>query len=95
MAPNRPFQKVLGRTPQIKILDFLAEAGTPQSVVEIRKKIKVHYIYATKLVNGLEEAGLVEGRREGRKHLVWLSDASPMVRAVVGSGAKKTARRKK
>ena len=82
--PRRPFQRVLGRTPQIKILDFLAGRKKPASVVEIRKKIKVHYIYATKLVNGLEAAGLLKGRREGRKHLVWLDPASPIVKAVTG-----------
>ncbi len=81
--PRRPFQKVLGRTPQVKILDFLAARKKPASVVEIRRKIKVHYIYATKLVNGLEDAGLLEGRREGRKHLVWLNAKNPMVRTIV------------
>lgn len=80
---RRPFQKVLGRTPQIKILDYLAQRKKPASVVEIRKKIKVHYIYATKLVNGLEAAGLLQGKREGRKHLVWLDDRNAMVKSIV------------
>lgn len=86
--PRRPFQQVLGRTPQIKILDFLAARKKPASVVEIRKKIKVHYIYATKLVNGLEAAGLLQGRREGRKHLVWLDAKNPIVKAVLGNKGK-------
>jgi len=86
---RRPFQKVLGRTPQIKILDFLASRKKPASVVEIRKKIKVHYIYATKLVNGLEAAGLLEGKREGRKHLVWLDEKSPLVKSIAGDGRKR------
>jgi DNA-binding MarR family transcriptional regulator len=80
---RRPFQKVLGRTPQVKILDYLATRKKPASVVEIRKKIKVHYIYATKLVNTLEAHGLLQGRREGRKHLVWLDEKSPIVKAIV------------
>ena len=63
--------------------------GSSRAHVEIRKKIKVHYIYATKLVNGLEEAGLVEGRREGRKHLVWLNESSPIVKSIRGSGARR------
>lgn len=78
--PRRPFQRVFGRTPQVKILDYLAGHRKPASVVEIRKKIKVHYIYATKLVNGLEDAGLLEGRREGRKHLVWLNPQNALVK---------------
>lgn len=86
--PRRPFQRVLGRTPQIKILDFLAARKKPASVVEIRRKIKVHYIYATKLVNALEAAGLVSGRREGRKHLVWLNDHHPIVRSI-GAGRRR------
>jgi len=85
---RRPFQKVLGRTPQVKILDYLAQRKKPASVVEIRKKIKVHYIYATKLVNGLEAAGLLQGKREGRKHLVWLDDRNAFVRSVTTNGRK-------
>jgi len=85
---RRPFQKVLGRTPQVKILDYLAARKKPASVVEIRKKIKVHYIYATKLVNGLEAAGLLQGKREGRKHLVWLDERNAFVKSVTGNGRK-------
>lgn len=81
---RRPFQKVLGRTPQIKILDFLYQRKKPASVVEIRKMIRVHYIYATKLVNGLESAGLLAGKRDGRKHLVWLDRKNAIVRGIVG-----------
>lgn len=94
MAPPRPFQNVLGRTQQVKILDFLANRKEPSNVVEIQKRIKVHYIYATKLVNTLEAVGVIAGRREGREHLVWLDRKNPMVKAVLDFEQKSRKRRR-
>lgn len=81
------FVKVFGRSPLIRLLDFLIlERGLfDYSISELSENTGVSWITVEKLLKGLTKNGMVKNtRRVAKAEMYMLDEENPLVQALIG-----------